>query len=60
VHDVDHDGVPNSQLIKENVTVAAVYKEKSVAEQNSVDIAWTLLVCDTSFSPVLFLRLIVR
>jgi class 3 adenylate cyclase len=35
---VDHTGVPNAQLIKEQATVATVYKNKSVAEQNSVDI----------------------
>jgi class 3 adenylate cyclase len=44
IHDVDHVGVPNTQLIKENTTIAALYKGKSVAEQNSVDIAWTLLM----------------
>jgi hypothetical protein len=44
IHDVDHVGVPNTQLIKENATFAAIYKGKSVAEQNSVDIAWTLLM----------------
>jgi class 3 adenylate cyclase len=44
IHDIDHVGVPNSQLIKENATIAALYKGKSVAEQNSVDIAWTLLM----------------
>lgn len=44
IHDVDHVGVPNTQLIKENATTAALYKGKSVAEQNSVDIAWTLLM----------------
>lgn len=49
IHDVDHPGVPNSQLIKENSKVAAFYKNKSVAEQNSVDLAWDLLQ-DESFS----------
>jgi class 3 adenylate cyclase len=44
IHDVDHIGVPNSQLIKEEATVAAVYRNKSVAEQNSVDLAWDLLM----------------
>jgi class 3 adenylate cyclase len=44
IHDVDHPGVPNSQLIKEGTRVAAVYKNKSVAEQNSVDLAWELLM----------------
>jgi hypothetical protein len=44
VHDVDHPGVPNSQLIKEKAGIAIVYKEKSIAEQNSVDLAWDLLM----------------
>jgi hypothetical protein len=44
VHDVDHTGVPNTQLVKENAPIADVYGNKSVAEQNSVDIAWGLLM----------------
>lgn len=46
VHDADHPGVPNSQLIKEGVPVAAAYNNKSIAEQNSVDLAWELLMRD--------------
>lgn len=44
IHDVDHTGVPNTTLVKENAAVAAVYNNKSVAEQNAVDIAWGLLM----------------
>lgn len=44
IHDVDHPGVPNSQLINEHSDLAKVYKEKSIAEQNSVDLAWKLLM----------------
>ena len=46
VHDVDHPGVPNSTLVLEKTSLAAVYKNKSVAEQNSVDLAWDLLMDD--------------
>jgi class 3 adenylate cyclase len=46
IHDVDHTGVPNSQLIKEKAKLADHYKGKSVAEQNSVDLAWDLLMDD--------------
>ena len=46
IHDVDHTGVPNTQLIKENSTFASVYKEKSVAEQNSLVLSWELLMDD--------------
>ena len=43
IHDVDHPGVPNSVLVKEKSDLAALYNDKSVAEQNSVDIACLLL-----------------
>jgi 3'5'-cyclic nucleotide phosphodiesterase len=41
---VDHPGVPNSQLAKEKSPLAVRYKEKSIVEQNSVDMAWDLLM----------------
>jgi 3'5'-cyclic nucleotide phosphodiesterase len=44
IHDVDHRGIPNSQHIHEHSHLAAHYKNRSVAEQNSVDIAWALLM----------------
>ena len=44
IHDVDHLGVPNAQLVKEGTGLAKKYKNKSVAEQNSVDLAWNLLL----------------
>lgn len=44
IHDVDHTGVPNATLIKENAKIASFYKNQSVAEQNSVDLAWELLM----------------
>jgi hypothetical protein len=44
IHDVDHQGVPNSQLIKEDDNLATCYKGKSVAEQHSVELAWDLLM----------------
>eukprot|EP00980_Cylindrotheca_fusiformis_P000042 scaffold14_cov130-Cylindrotheca_fusiformis.AAC.12 len=46
IHDVDHPGVPNSQLVKENTRSAQTYKNKSVAEQNSVELAWDMLMQD--------------
>ncbi|KAL3941484.1 MAG: hypothetical protein SGBAC_004172 [Bacillariaceae sp.] len=42
IHDLDHPGVPNAQLVKEGL--GERYKNKSVAEQNSVDIAWKILM----------------
>jgi hypothetical protein len=44
IHDVDHSGAPNAQLVKEDSPVARLYKGKSIAEQNSFDIAWDLLM----------------
>ena len=44
VHDVDHVGVSNYQLIQEKSPIAGLYNNKSVAEQNSVDITWWLLM----------------
>ena len=39
----DHPGVPNPQLVKEDVVTAEKYKYRSVAEQKSLDIAMGLL-----------------
>lgn len=44
IHDVDHCGVPNSTLVTENPHLSKKYKGKSIAEQNSVEIAWDLLL----------------
>lgn len=44
IHDADHAGVSNAQLVKERSAVALQYKDKSVLEQNSVDLAWHLLM----------------
>mgnify|MGYP000070710635 CR=1 FL=1 len=44
IHDVDHKGVPNSQLIVENAKLGEYYKKRSVAEQNSFDLAWDMLM----------------
>ena len=46
IHDADHQGVPNAQLVKEGAYVSKYYNGKSVAEQNSVDMAWGLLMQD--------------
>ena len=36
IYDVDHPGVPNSQLIDEKSSLAAVYRNKSIAEQTEL------------------------
>jgi hypothetical protein len=43
VHDLDHHGVSNQQLVKEKNRLATMYSDKSVAEQNSIDMAFEVL-----------------
>ena len=43
---VDHVGVPNTRLIVENPTFAQRYRNRSVAEQNSLALSWDLLMND--------------
>jgi class 3 adenylate cyclase len=40
IHDTDHAGVSNFQLIQENHKMAKFFNKKSVAEQNSIVLAW--------------------
>jgi hypothetical protein len=42
-HDIDHSGVPDSRFSQEEDWLAQIYCGKSIAEQNSVDIACGLL-----------------
>lgn len=44
IHDVDHRGIPNAQLIKEEQSLGFAYRYTSVAEQNSFDISWNVLL----------------
>jgi hypothetical protein len=44
IHDVDHRGVPNFILAREQVEMAERYRGRAVAEQNSVAVAWDLLM----------------
>jgi class 3 adenylate cyclase len=46
VHDVDHTGVTNDQLVKENDPLAIQYDNKCVAEQRSIQVAWDTLMED--------------
>ncbi|CAB9520029.1 Receptor-type guanylate cyclase gcy [Seminavis robusta] len=48
IHDVDHTGVGNAQLIHEDTALAGVYNNRTVAEQNSLDLSWNLLM-DTRY-----------
>jgi hypothetical protein len=44
IHDVDHQGVPNTQLVAEKTDIASFYKGRSIAEHNPVYLAWELLM----------------
>ena len=44
IHDVDHKGVSNMQLGKEDPELSEKYNNKSIAEQNSLDLAWAILM----------------
>ena len=44
IHDVYHPGVPNNRLIVEHPDLAKRFDNRSVAEQNSLDISWKLLM----------------
>lgn len=53
IHDVDHQGVINATLVEENSPIAALSNNKHVVEQDSVDIAWPLLLGESFvWSPV--------
>ena len=40
---MDHSGVSNAQLVKENSPEVSLFGDRSVAEQNSLHLAWDLL-----------------
>jgi len=44
VHDVEHLGVPNAQLVQEQHERSQRYQNKSVLENHSVDVAWGLFL----------------
>ena len=47
IHDADHPGVPNTQLIKEDPVLGSRFHERSVAEQNSLMQCFDLLTQDS-------------
>ena len=47
VHDVDHPGISNEELVAENDALAKIYKS-SPAERNSLDVFWNIF-CQESF-----------
>jgi len=49
IHDLYHPGVPNAQLVEEGAPMVEKYKQ-SIAEQNSLDAAWRLLMSPEFFN----------
>jgi hypothetical protein len=49
IHEVDHNGIGNQDIVKEDPESAALYKSRSIIEQRSVDKAWRKLM-EPSFS----------
>jgi hypothetical protein len=71
IHDSDHYGISNAQLVAEKAAMAYKYKNRSPAEQNSVNIAWKVLmksqfsllrttICPTDEEMVRFRQLVVN
>jgi 3'5'-cyclic nucleotide phosphodiesterase len=50
IHDIDHTGVPNTTLVSEKIDIATRYNNRSVAEQNSLDLAWNTLMNETQYA----------
>jgi hypothetical protein len=44
VHEVDHTGFTNSQMVAQKHETAQLYGNKSVSEQNAINLAWDLLM----------------
>ena len=44
IHDLDHPGVPNARLVEEGADLAKFYNNKAIAEQNSLELAFGLLM----------------
>jgi hypothetical protein len=44
IHDVEHTGLTNAELNAMDAPEAVHYKKQSAAEQNSVDVAWAILM----------------
>jgi class 3 adenylate cyclase len=44
IHDIDHPGVSNIQLTKEQANIATQYNNRCIAEQNSFEIGWRLFM----------------
>lgn len=46
IHDVDHTGLTNAELNLLQSSASVYYRKRSVAEQNSIDLSWAVLMDD--------------
>mmetsp|Transcript_8004 Transcript_8004/g.20080 ORF Transcript_8004/g.20080 Transcript_8004/m.20080 type:complete len:1233 (+) Transcript_8004:204-3902(+) len=71
IHDVDHPGLPNTALFMEDPDLAMKYDSKSIAEQHSVNLAWSTLqgskfeilrdaICQTAHEERRFRQLVIN
>ena len=44
IHDMDHQGIPNAVLVTSDPMLSRQYENRSIAEQNSLSLAWDLLM----------------
>ena len=44
IHDVDHQGIPNKQLVAECDELTLLYHDKSIAEQQSLEVGFSTLM----------------
>ena len=44
IHDVDHPGLSNQELVDLRTPTSVIYKGKSISEQNSLEVAWRVLM----------------
>ena len=54
IHDVDHSSVPNTTLVAKHTDIASKYNNRSVAEQNSLELAWGELMNPTKYKELRF------
>lgn len=50
IHDLDHSGLSNQELVRMQTPSAVAYGNRSVAEKNSLDLAWAMLATSPEFS----------
>lgn len=71
IHNIDHPGVPNEQLVSDEDEIAVEYKGRSITEQHAIETAWRMFmegefealrhcVCHTDYELKRFHQLVVN